>query len=70
MAASDPKNPLGERWIGFYGEYGIHGTVEPESVGKRVSLGCVRMYEADVEEVFDLVVTGDSQVEVRNGVGE
>ncbi len=70
MAADDPLNPLGERWIGFYEEYGIHGTIEPETIGKRVSLGCVRMHEKDVEEVFDLVVSRNSQVEVRDGLGQ
>jgi LysM repeat protein len=68
MAAGDPNNPLGERWIGFYGEYGIHGTIEPESIGKRVSLGCVRMHEKDVEEVFDLVVREYSTVTIKDGI--
>jgi len=68
MAADDPNNPLGERWIGFYGEYGIHGTIEPESIGKRVSLGCVRMHEKDVEEVFDLVVRQYSTVTIKDGI--
>ena len=68
MSADDPNNPLGERWIGFYGEYGIHGTIEPESIGKRVSLGCVRMHEKDVEEVFDLVVRKHSTVTIKDGI--
>ena len=65
MAADDPQNPLGERWIGIEGDYGIHGTIEPESIGKAVSEGCIRMYEADVEEFFDLIVVGKSTVEIR-----
>ena len=68
MSADDPNNPLGERWIGFYGEYGIHGTIEPESIGKRVSLGCVRMHEKDVEELFDLLVREYSTVTVKDGI--
>ena len=67
----DPKNPLGEHWIGLEGiegdavgqiGYGIHGTIEPESIGKAVSLGCVRMHNADVEFIFDLVRLGHSTV--------
>ena len=48
--ASGPGNPLGYRWIGFSGTYGIHGTNSPESVGGYVSNGCVRMREQDVED--------------------
>jgi lipoprotein-anchoring transpeptidase ErfK/SrfK len=60
----DPENPLGTRWIGFVNEYGIHGTWEPESIGKEGSRGCVRMLNADVEELYDLLVTGKSRVTV------
>ncbi|GAX59653.1 hypothetical protein SCALIN_C04_0141 [Candidatus Scalindua japonica] len=55
-----PKNLLGTRWIGFedkddlYG-YGIHGTIDPDSIGKNMSNGCIRMKNEDVEELFDFV---------------
>jgi LysM repeat protein len=65
MAADDPENPLGERWIGIEGDYGIHGTIEPETIGQAASEGCIRMFEADVEELFDFVVVGKSFVEIR-----
>jgi len=65
MAADDPENPLGERWIGVEADYGIHGTIEPETIGQAASQGCIRMYEADVEEFYDLVVVGKSTVEIR-----
>jgi len=38
--------------------YAIHGTNEPESIGKDESLGCVRMTKEDVEELFDMVPLG------------
>jgi len=60
----DPENPLGTRWIGFKGSYGIHGTWEPESIGGQESRGCVRMLNRDVEELFDLVVRTKSKVTV------
>ena len=53
----DPKNVLGTRWIGFedkkglYG-YGIHGTTDPDSIGKEMSNGCVRLKNEDVEDLF------------------
>ncbi|OHB46676.1 MAG: hypothetical protein A2106_03695 [Planctomycetes bacterium GWF2_40_8] len=56
----DPKNVLGTRWIGFedqeglYG-YGIHGTTEPETIGKEMSNGCIRLRNEDVEELFNYV---------------
>ncbi len=53
------KNPggvLGTRWMQFtWREHGIHGTNQPQSIGKAVSLGCVRMYNQDVEAVYDKV---------------
>ncbi len=60
-------NPLGTRWIGFKedagGEYGIHGTNRPQSVGQFSSHGCVRMKIPDVEEIFEHV-TVDTPVEI------
>lgn len=38
--------------------YAIHGTNEPTSMGKDLSLGCVRMLKKDIEELFDLVSKG------------
>ena len=55
---SGPDNPLGYRWMQFSGNYGIHGTNRPESIGGYVSNGCVRMNERDVEELFDAVEIG------------
>ena len=55
---SGEDNPLGYRWSGIGGNYGIHGTNRPDSVGHYVSNGCVRMVEADVEKVFDKVEVG------------
>ena len=56
--SSGPDNPLGYRWLGIGGNYGIHGTNKPSSVGHYVSNGCVRMVEADVEKLFDKVDIG------------
>ncbi|MGN0947880.1 L,D-transpeptidase [uncultured Megasphaera sp.] len=56
--SSGPDNPIGYRWIGFYGNYGIHGTNHPESIGGYVSNGCVRMNEADVEDLYQYVSVG------------
>lgn len=55
---SGPENPLGYRWIGFSGTYGIHGTNRPDSVGYYVSNGCIRMHENDVESIYNKVAIG------------
>jgi len=59
----DPEYAIGTRWIGFepkgpHGGLGIHGTNEPESIGKAESLGCIRMRNEHVEELADLVAPG------------
>jgi LysM repeat protein len=64
-----PDNPLGTRWLGWHrgGEkssFGIHGTREPEGVGDRVSQGCVRMRNGDVEELYELLPRG-AQIRVH-----
>lgn len=58
-----PDNPLGSRWLGFsepWRAYGIHGIRDElrATVGQAVSHGCVRMYNEDVELLFDLVPKG------------
>jgi len=56
----DPNNPLGKRWMGFAESksYGIHGTNDPEVIGKDVTRGCIRLYNEDIEELFDLIPIG------------
>lgn len=55
----DPKNFLGTRWLGFdLPKYGIHGTIEPQNIGKQVSSGCIRMRNEDVQELYDMVPIG------------
>jgi lipoprotein-anchoring transpeptidase ErfK/SrfK len=56
------NNPLGSRWIGFWTDgtdtIGFHGTNQPDSIGKAVSSGCVRMYDKDVQALYPLVKVG------------
>lgn len=53
-----PGNPLGTRWIEFLPAYGIHGTDKAWSIEYPVSGGCIRMYNQDVEELYELVDIG------------
>lgn len=74
IASDDPRNPLGEYWLGLVGlegqavgkaSYGIHGTIDPNSIGKMESMGCIRMRNEDVAIVYELLVDGKSTVLVR-----
>lgn len=59
---------FGSRWIGLSApSYGIHGTNNPSSIGTAASLGCVRLYNRDVEELFPLVSIGTPVDIVRGG---
>jgi len=54
---------IGSRWIGFEDKpdasgYGIHGTIDPDSIGSTESEGCIRMLDEDVEELYDFLTTG------------
>ncbi|MBL7081860.1 MAG: L,D-transpeptidase family protein [Candidatus Omnitrophica bacterium] len=51
-----PDNILGSRWMGFDLEgYGIHGTINNETLGQQITQGCIRMSNSDVEELFTIV---------------
>lgn len=62
----DKENILGTRWMALEATgdtmpasgYGIHGTWDPDSLGKQASAGCVRMRNSDVEELFMIVPEG------------
>lgn len=60
----DHANPLGERWIDLGNSYGIHGTIDPSSIGQADSRGCVRMHNSHVAIVYDLLSIG-SEVVIR-----
>lgn len=61
----NPGGVLGTRWMGLNipdGPYGIHGTFRPDSIGKAISNGCIRMYNKDVEELFNTVHIGTTVI--------
>jgi lipoprotein-anchoring transpeptidase ErfK/SrfK len=58
-----PDNPLGARALYLFSNgvdtlYRIHGTNEPETIGKAVSSGCIRMLNEDVAHLYELVEVG------------
>ena len=59
IPTDNPKNILGSRWLGLSAQsYGIHGTTEPQSIGKQITSGCVRMRNPEVEELYEIVPEG------------
>jgi len=63
----NPGGPYGVRWMGLSKRhYGIHGTNKPDSIGKDVSRGCIRLSNEDAIEVYDLVSIG-SIVDIMEG---
>ncbi len=64
IAGDDPANPLGECWINLGNSYGIHGTIEPDSIGQASSRGCIRLANEDVVEVYNFLING-SEVVIR-----
>ncbi|MFG1277489.1 L,D-transpeptidase [Xanthobacter autotrophicus] len=61
--AGGPGNPMGARAL-YLGstEYRIHGTNEPQTIGKFVSSGCFRLLNADIEDLFDRAGVGTKVV--------
>ncbi|KJC58408.1 hypothetical protein UP10_26090 [Bradyrhizobium sp. LTSPM299] len=57
--AGGPGNPLGARAM-YLGEteYRIHGTNKPDTIGKRVSSGCIRLTNEDVTDLYERVKVG------------
>lgn len=63
VPAGSPENILGTRWMGLdKPSYGIHGTTDPQSLGKQATQGCVRMANSDVEELYTIVPLGTEVV--------
>lgn len=59
LPPTSPANILGSRWLGFdLSGYGIHGTTLPQTIGTQASNGCIRMLNAEVEALYDLLPTG------------
>jgi lipoprotein-anchoring transpeptidase ErfK/SrfK len=59
IPGGSPGNPMGVAALTLaYGEYAIHGTNRPATVGGFVSYGCIRMYNHDITDLFDRVRVG------------
>jgi len=69
IPGGSPRNPMGPRALTLAGgEYAIHGTNRPSSIGTFASYGCIRMYNQDILDLFERVRVGTPVVVIR-GVG-
>jgi lipoprotein-anchoring transpeptidase ErfK/SrfK len=53
---------LGAYRVNFGGGFAIHGTDEPEKLGRSVTHGCVRLADKDIRALYALVSVGDEVV--------
>jgi lipoprotein-anchoring transpeptidase ErfK/SrfK len=61
-----PNNPMGVAALTLAGgEYAIHGTNKPSSIGGFVSYGCIRMYNQDIVDLYGRVSVGTPVVVTR-----
>ena len=67
IPGGSPQNPMGVAALTLSGggEYAIHGTNQPNLIGGFVSHGCIRMYNADVTDLFGRVNVGTPVVVIR-----
>jgi lipoprotein-anchoring transpeptidase ErfK/SrfK len=66
IPGGSPRNPMGVAAMTLSGgEYAIHGTNAPSSIGGFVSYGCIRMYNADISDLYGRVSVGTAVVVTR-----
>jgi lipoprotein-anchoring transpeptidase ErfK/SrfK len=66
IAGGAPNNPMGVAALVLSGgEYAIHGTNRPGSVGRFVSHGCIRMYNQDITDLYGRVGVGTQVIVSR-----
>ena len=66
IPGGSPKNPMGAAALTLSGgEYAIHGTNNPGSIGGFVSYGCIRMYNQDITDLYGRVGVGTPVIVTR-----
>ncbi|MDE2332787.1 MAG: L,D-transpeptidase [Bradyrhizobium sp.] len=66
IPGGSPRNPMGVAAMTLAdGDYAIHGTNAPNSVGGFVSYGCIRMLNADISDLYQRVSIGTTVVVSR-----
>lgn len=73
--ANDPDYPLGSGWIALDGidtrtrgidGIAIHGTNDEKTIGTKSSRGCIRLYNGELTELYDMFSEGNSELRVAD----
>ena len=62
---NDPKNPLGGAWIGLSERIGIHGTSNPQGVGRDDNLGTICVGKRDLQDLYGILSVGSRVTVLR-----
>jgi hypothetical protein len=58
IGPADPKNPLGPAWIGLTDRIGIHGTADPQSIGRDNNRGTISVSDQDLQNLYGILSVG------------
>ena len=66
------NNPLGARALYLYRgnqdtDFRLHGTIEPETIGTKVSSGCIRLFNQDIIDLYNRVPVGSPVIVLQEG---
>ncbi len=64
VPGGDSHNPLGKFWIGLGNGVGLHGTVDPQNIGRDDNRGTICLGERDIDDLFGILSVG-SRVVIR-----
>lgn len=67
IGPNDPKNPLGSAWIGLTDRIGIHGTNDPQTIGRDGNRGSISVSERSLQDLYGILSVG-SRVTVTSAV--
>lgn len=62
---NDPKNPLGSAWIGLTDRIGIHGTCDPQAIGRDDNRGTICVGDRDLQDLYGILSVGSRVTIVR-----
>jgi LysM repeat protein len=62
VPGGDPRNPLGKFWIGLSQNIGIHGTVDPQNIGRDDNRGTICLGDRDIDDLYGILSVGSRVV--------
>jgi hypothetical protein len=62
VPGGDSRNPLGRFWIGLSNNVGLHGTVDPQNVGRDDNRGTICLGDRDIDDLYGILSVGSRVV--------